>query len=110
MSQAESSEVKVECGRYYLAVKDVSSAVEGLSEGEGCPKCGLDDQVIKKGFRYNQSGPVQRYKCKRCGVKFVKRTAFVGMKNKAKVVATALDLYFRGLSLRQVAEHLETSH
>ena len=28
------------------------------------------------------------------------------MKNQAKIIATALDLYFRGLSLRKVSEHL----
>ena len=30
------------------------------------------------------------------------------MKNQAKIIATALDLYFRGLSLRKISEHFET--
>lgn len=95
---------------YHLALQDVSNAVEDFSDGEGCPKCGSTDHVIKKGFRYNRSGPVQRYECKRCDFKFTERTGFEGMKNRGRVIASALDLYFRGLSLRQVAEHLETSH
>ena len=94
---------------YYLALKDLSQ-VRRLVNEKKCRKCGLDDMVVKKGFRYNRSGPVQMYYCKRCRTKFTGRMAFEGMKNKASMVATALDLYFRGLSLRQVAQHLESAH
>jgi len=37
----------------------------------------------------------------------VKRNAFEGMRTRAIAIASALDLYFRGLSLRQVQQHLE---
>jgi len=94
---------------YYLDLKDLSQVKKFFNEKK-CRKCGLDDMVIKKGFRYNRSGPVQVYYCKRCKVKFTGRTAFEGMKNKASIVAAALDLYFRGLSLRQVAQHIESAH
>jgi transposase-like protein len=30
------------------------------------------------------------------------------MKNQAKIIAVALDLYFKGLSLRQISAHFET--
>lgn len=32
------------------------------------------------------------------------------MKNRADIIAASLDLYYRGLSLRQIVQHLETSH
>jgi putative transposase len=91
---------------YYLAVKGISLATKSLSNDPKCPKCGRDDLVIKRGIRHNRGGPAQGYYCKRCGIKFAERTAFGGMRNRAAIIATALDLFFRGLSLRQVAEHL----
>jgi transposase-like protein len=54
---------------------------------------------------------VQRYICRRCHKRFAERTTgFKGMKNKAEVVAASLDLYYRGLSLRQIVQHLEASY
>lgn len=75
-----------------------------------CPKCNSNKFVIKRGFRYNKSETVQRYFCKKCGIKFSNRTVFKGMKNKIAAIVSALDLYFRGISLRQIAEHLELTH
>jgi transposase-like protein len=51
---------------------------------------------------------VQRYYCKRCGRRFRDEIAFGGIRNKVSTVVTALDLYYRGLSLRQIAQHLES--
>jgi len=73
-----------------------------------CPHCGLNDFVEKYGFDYNRSGPVQKYHCKRCNKWFRDRKGFEKMKNQATVIVVALDLYYRGLSLRQIAEHLES--
>lgn len=94
---------------YYLAIQNLSIASKKLTNEKRCRWCGLDDMVIKKGIRYNRSGPVQIYYCKRCKKKFSSRTGFEGMKSRASAVVTALDLYFRGLSLRQVAQHLEST-
>lgn len=91
---------------YYLAVKGIAQATKSLTNERNCPKCGRDDLVTKRGIRNNLSGPAQRYYCKRCRIKFAGRTAFWGMRNRATVIATALDLYFRGLSLRQISDHL----
>jgi len=41
-------------------------------------------------------------------LRFVSRTAFVGMRSKATVIVAAVDAFFRGLPLRAVAEHLES--
>lgn len=95
---------------YCLMLRDISLGVKNLPDDGNCPQCGSAEHVIKRGVRYNRSGPLQRYCCKRCGIKFAGKTAFRGMKNKATAIIAALDLYYRGLSLRQISEHLEASH
>jgi len=95
---------------YYQTLTKIKSGVEHRYKEENCPICGLDDQVVKDGVRYNRSGPVQRYFCKRCKKRYAERvTGFKGMKNKPEIVAASLDLFYRGLSLRQIVQHLETS-
>jgi len=96
--------------RYYTLLQNLTSEAKHIQEQPNCPKCASSDFVVKRGLRYNKSGPVQRYFCKNCGTKFVSQTAFKGMKNKAAAIVSALDLYFRGISLRQLAEHLELTH
>jgi transposase-like protein len=59
-------------------------------------------------MRYNKNGPVKRYRCKHCKRTFSDRNGFEGMKNQGKIIATAIDLYYKGLSLRKIAEHFET--
>jgi transposase-like protein len=65
--------------------------------------------VVRRGVRYSKNGPVQRYFCKVCGSWFVGRSALKGARTRAEIVAAAIDLYYRGLSLRQIAEHLEAT-
>lgn len=91
---------------YHQLVQNVALGCSKLSVNS-CPKCGKADEVMKSGFRYNKSGPVQRYYCRRCNVKFTERSGFQGMKKSATVVAAALDLFFKGLSLRQIAQHIK---
>jgi transposase-like protein len=93
--------------RYYMLLQNLTSEAKHFKEQPNCPRCTSSEFVIKRGLRYNKSGPVQRYFCKNCKTKFVSQTAFKGMKNKATAIVSALDLYFRGISLRQLAEHLE---
>jgi transposase-like protein len=72
-----------------------------------CPSCqatGID--IERSGTYHNSSGLVQRLLCKRCGCDFTDRTSFEKMKTNARTVLAALDLYFRGLSYRKIAEHL----
>lgn len=95
---------------YYLAIGGISRTAKNSTDEHKCPICGLDDLVVKSGVRYNRSGPAQRYYCQRCDVRFVSRNAFARMRNSAAVIATALDLYFRGLSLRKISEHLWACH
>ncbi|MGB9694186.1 MAG: hypothetical protein ACPLYF_05020, partial [Fervidobacterium sp.] len=67
--------------RYYMVLQSITSEVKTPTDQPFCPKCNSSDIVIKRGIRYNKSCPVQRYFCKRCGIKFTNRTAFKGMKN-----------------------------
>ena len=94
---------------YYLTLRDLQAGVKRLGGGrEKCPHCGKDDMVIKDGYSETRSGLQQRYYCKRCNRGFTPRTGFEGMHGQALAILLALDLYYRGLSLRQIAEHLQS--
>lgn len=96
---------------YYLTLSEMNNSVsENLNSQPPCPKCGSNKQVTKRGFRYRREGPEQRYHCASCNFRFVNETAFKWMRTKSRVIASALDLYFRGLSLRQVQQHLQDSY
>jgi len=94
---------------YYLTLRDLQAGVKKLGgEKEKCPLCGKDDMVIRDGYSESRSGLQQRYYCKRCNKGFTPKTGFKGMHGQALAILLALDLYYRGLSLRQIAEHLQT--
>jgi putative transposase len=71
-----------------------------------CDGCG-SEQVTLRGVRHNKSGDLQRYLCKSCGRRFVGREGFAKRRADPTNIARALDLYFRGMSIRKVREHLE---
>ena len=97
--------------RYYQTLEKIKLDAEFLGEENHCPVCKQTTNVIKRGVRFNRNGQTQRYFCKACKRRFTGRTTgFEGMKNRADIIATSLDLYYRGLSLRQIVQHLETSH
>lgn len=70
-----------------------------------CESCRSGD-VVLAGRRHNKSGPVRRFLCRTCGVYFSGKEGFHKRRSDPDVIARALDLYFRGVSLRQVAAHL----
>jgi transposase-like protein len=74
-----------------------------------CPHCG-SDEVIKNGWRYNQSERKQRWLCSVCKNKFTYDDGFWKMKNKPETVAEAIDLYESGNSLDETANHLWKHH
>jgi len=69
-----------------------------------CSECG-SPRVIRFGVRHNRSGAVHRFLCKDCGVRFTTREGALRLRHDGRTVALALDLYFRGLSLRNVSDH-----
>ena len=70
-----------------------------------CPKCGSAN-TGPKGFRYNMSGAVRIWRCKDCGKRFKDPLASESAGAKAALMIIALDLYFKGLSLRNISDHL----
>jgi transposase-like protein len=92
---------------YFLTIRDIVVGMKSQREDVACPHCGLGDLVIKRGYAYERSGRVQRYYCKRCKRKFNDRGGLEGARGEAIAIVLALDLYYRGLSLRQIAQHLE---
>jgi putative transposase len=79
------------------------------SERPPCGSCGSGD-VTLSGKRRNKSGAIRRYRCRTCGTYFTGRDGFQRRRADPDVIARALDLYFRGVSLRQVAAHLEQTY
>jgi len=93
---------------YYLMLREVTIGVRNVESGPICQTCGSNEFLVKSGFRYNRSGPTQRLYCKRCHKYSTARNGFEKMKNPTMAVVSALDLYFRGISLRQISEHLRS--
>ncbi len=76
------------------------------TESELICKCGSMN-VIKIGIRHNKSGNIQRFKCKDCNHKWSNNLGFAYNKINSKIITVALDLYFKGISLRKVKEHIK---
>ncbi|RLI76342.1 IS6 family transposase [Archaeoglobales archaeon] len=67
-----------------------------------CKFCGSQN-VIK----YGKNGRKQVYKCKNCNRKFVNNINFEKLKYDTHIITLTLDLYFKGVSLRKIADHLK---
>lgn len=95
---------------HILAVKFQNSLKESketiLQESVKCDKCGSTN-TVKNGVRKNKSGVVNRYLCKECGYRFTDNNGFKKRRSEPEKIALALDLYFRGLSVRKIAEHFD---
>ncbi|MEN2975377.1 MAG: IS6 family transposase [Candidatus Caldarchaeales archaeon] len=109
---------KVKCKHIHAVEFSLTLRSKILEEGSfilECPSpvCGFcsSDKVVKIGFRKNKHGKVQRYRCKNCGRKFsVVEDAFRKMKYRPEIIALALDLYFKGVSFRKIADHVKQFH
>ena len=66
-----------------------------------CKFCGSSD-IIKYGKKHGK----QNYRCKSCARKFVLNQGFENMCYDSRIVAATLDLYFKGVSLRKISDHL----
>ena len=82
------------------------SAIEEAEPKILCPKCKSED-VIKWGTRKTTYGENQRFRCHDCGHRFVVDKGFCRMKNSPKTITLTLDLYFKGVSQRKIADHLK---
>jgi len=94
---------------YYLSLQDFQIGVKKIGEEkEPCPLCSSIDSVIKDGLSESRSGFTQRFFCKKCNHGFSPKTGFEGAHGQALAIVLSLDLYYRGLSLRQISEHFQS--
>jgi putative transposase len=61
-------------------------------------------------IKYGKANNKQVYFCKSCARKFVPNQGFEGMKYDPRIVTTTLDLYFKDVSLRKIADPLKQCH
>jgi transposase-like protein len=93
---------------HVLAVKLRNGFIGPKEDSERviCARCQSGD-VIANGKRHNKSGTITRYLCKACGFRFTGKDGFQRRRSEPEKIALAIDLYFRGMSLRQVVEHFQ---
>ncbi|MGA2238791.1 MAG: DDE-type integrase/transposase/recombinase [Candidatus Bathyarchaeia archaeon] len=70
-----------------------------------CRFCNSID-LLRWGYRKTRQGKKPRFKCRNCGKRFVADEGFLKSHYDPKVVTLALDLYFKGASLRKVTQHI----
>ena len=70
-----------------------------------CPDCASGD-VVKNG----QRNGYQRYLCRDCEKNFRTTGEAHGRQYPAEVIGAAIDMYYSGMSYKQIAEHIETAH
>ena len=59
------------------------------------------------GKRFCKDRVKQRYRCNSCGKRFIEEKNFDKVKGDAKITTLMLDLYFKGISLRKISDHLK---
>lgn len=64
------------------------------------------ENISKDGLRHNKYGDIQKFNCKDCNRYFTINLGFEKMKHNPKGITTAMQLYFSGESLRNVAKSL----
>lgn len=70
-----------------------------------CEYCKSED-VIKYGTIKNKEQNKQRYLCRNCKKTFYQDSEFNGLKANPKIVVLTMDLYYKGLSLREISDTL----
>jgi len=81
----------------------------GVDVSVTCPVC-KSQNVIKRGIRTTSYGEIQRYGCHDCNHRFVVDKGFSRVKHDPKVITLTLDLYFKGVSLRKITDHIQQFH
>ena len=67
-----------------------------------CKYCG-SESLVKNGSIKGK----QVFKCKLCGHRFTEGSDFPKMRTESRIISTAIDLYYEGLSLRKVQTQIE---
>jgi transposase-like protein len=84
---------------------DVFELPKTVLNFEHCRFCNSVD-LLKWGYRKTRSSKKPVFKCRACGKRFVVDEGFLKTRFDPKIVTLALDLYFKGTSLRKVTQHL----
>ncbi len=84
-----------------IGLKDIKGFATDVVESKKCKFCG-GDHIVKNGRKRNQ----QSFKCKDCNSQFIFNDTFPRMRNNGRIIATAIDLFFDGLSVRKVKKHI----
>jgi len=94
--------------RFYLDFNNkVKTQNKGIvSEKLVCPYC-RSTHTVGCGKRQTKSGQKQRYLCNDCKRRFIKDKDFERYKGNSKTTSLILDLYFKGISLRGIKDHLK---
>jgi transposase-like protein len=94
--------------QFSLAVRREVEArvIEPITDIHACLFC-KSESIIKWGLRHNKYGDIQRFSCKSCGKSFTINLGFERMKHSPQAITTAMQLYFSGESLRNVARSLQ---
>jgi transposase-like protein len=80
--------------------------IEPIVSVSSCVYC-HSTNVIKYGVRHNKYGDVQLFHCNECSRHYTLNLGFEKMKASPKTITVAMQLYFSGESLRNVAESLK---
>jgi putative transposase len=72
---------------------------------DACIYC-RSKEIVRDGQRHNKYGDIQKWNCQACGRYFTINVGFERMKHDPQAVTTAMQLYFSGESLRNVAKSL----
>lgn len=72
-----------------------------------CSKCSKENVIKWTKRKTENRGLIQRYKCKDCGKTFSIDDGFFRMRNTPNKVTLCLDLFYKGISTRQIQSHLQ---
>jgi len=95
--------------REEVTSKNLNLALEITSpDQEQCSNCG-SAHIQKWGWKHRKDGTkVQRFKCMSCSHRWnAKNNGFEHMRANPHAITVALDLYFKGVSLRKIVDHLK---
>jgi len=120
-----------ECNRYEIALKNLDDFGLKIGQGKGklpktwshdsmnittpkeeiiedsdkpfcCTHCGSENYI-----KYGKKNGKQVYMCNDCNRRFVDNLYFERLKVEPKIICVTLDLYFKGISLRKISNHLK---
>lgn len=89
----------------------VQNRIEKTEQPQVCPKCS-STTIIKRGFRKLKNGTRrQKYGCKQCERGFILgENGFSKISSDPKIISECLNLVMSGVSYRNVARHIYSTH